>query len=338
MHVGIEIKDKDVYTIIQILNSRLGEEVKLEEILVELLKRGGSSSDLLFLILQKLEKNGFVKGVRGVLKIERKIEKGYAEKIKREIKKKFQNYRKLFVTPLEVAKFYQCPRRLFLEKVVLAKQYKEAKGRTWDGEVVHLAVNLFIKNLLKKPVEELVQESIKISMKKYEGKITINEEDLKDFLFRFYELLREENFKKIFTEKTFESFKHGLTGTPDLVGIKENSIIPIDLKLGRISRRGVKEEHILQNVGESILIEDFFRKSVDTAYLIYFGSRSLVKLEISEELKKKFLSYKKQIERMCRIGKIPEKGKLPNLKRRVCLGCHVRPSCENIEMLRRIGF
>lgn len=338
MHVGIKIEDKDVYRIIQMLNSYSGEEIKLEEILVELLKREGKTSDLLFLTLQNLEKDGFVKGAKGVLKIEKKIEKGYAEKIKKEIKNKFQDYKKLFVTPLEVAKFYQCPRRLFLEKVVLAKQYKEAKGKTWDGEVVHLAINFFIKSLLKKPVEELVQECVRIAMKKYEGKITIKEDELKDFLFRFYELLKEESFKKIFVEKTFESFKHGLIGTPDLVGIKEDSIIPIDLKLGEISRKGVKEEHVLQSVGESILVEDFFRKSVNAAYLIYFSSKSLVRLEISEDLKKKFLGYKKRIERICKTGEIPERGRLPNLKRRVCLGCHVRPSCENIEMLKRISF
>ena len=175
-------------------------------------------------------------------------------------------------------------------------------------------------------------------MQKYAGKITINEEKLKDFLFRLNELFQEEKFSNIFTEKTFNSLKIGLIGTPDIVGVKEKKITPIDIKLGRLSKKGVKEEHLLQITGESILVGEFFRQRIDMAYLIYFESNNLVKVKIDEEMKKSFLSYKKKIEKMCKLGIIPEKGKLPNLRRRVCLGCHVRPSCENIEKLRKIIY
>jgi CRISPR/Cas system-associated exonuclease Cas4 (RecB family) len=151
-------------------------------------------------------------------------------------------------------------------------------------------------------------------------------------------LIKEENFANIFTEKTLQSFKVGLVGTPDMICIKEDGqIIPVDIKLGRLSRLGVKDEHLLQNVGEAILTENFFRKKVLMSYLIYFGSNSLVKIDIDEKMKKKFLNYKKQIEKICRIGNIPEMSTLPNFKRRVCPGCHVKPACDNIETLRRIS-
>lgn len=335
MKVGIEVKDKDIYTIIQILNSYSNEKVKLDYILGKMLAKNVGSSDLLFLILQELEKKKIIEGEGGEIKIKEEIKdfKNILEKIKFIASRN----RKLFVTPLEVGKFYQCPRRLFLEKIVLAKESKEERGKTWDGETIHLALNIFIKNLMRRPVESVIDYCVNTAMKKYEGRTTINRESLRDFIIRFYGLLNEEGFDHLFTEKTIFSFKVGLVGTPDIIGIKENEIIPIDIKLGKLSRKGVKKEHLLQNVGEAILIEEFFRKKVNKSYLIFFESKSLVKIDIDEEIKRIFLKYKKDIEMMCKTNEIPEKGRIQNLERRVCLGCHVKRSCENIENLKRIS-
>ena len=255
------------------------------------------------------------------------------------LESKLKKSRKLFVTPLEVSKFYQCPRRLFLEKITLSKQVKERKGRVWDGEVVHLAVNLLVKRFMKGDVEESIEEVAKMALSKYEGKTELDKGKLIDFLSRLHGFLKGENLKSIFTEKTFESFRHGLIGTPDLVAIRQDfDVIPMDVKLGKLSRRGIKEEHLLQCVGESILVEDFFRKRVNLAYIIYFQSNSLARINITRSMKSKFLEYKRGIEKMCRIERIPMKSRLPNYRRRVCLGCHVKEACENIESLKRIGY
>ena len=55
----------------------------------------------------------------------------------------------------------------------------------------------------------------------------------------------------------------GIMGTPDLIAIdKKRDIVPIDLKLGRMHSK-LKEEHVLQNVGEGLLAESFFRKNIE---------------------------------------------------------------------------
>ncbi|MEM5834934.1 MAG: PD-(D/E)XK nuclease family protein [Candidatus Aenigmatarchaeota archaeon] len=336
MRVGVETCEKEIYQVAEILNSNLGKEIELEDLLLQALMKNVYSSDIIFLLLQNLEEMGFIKGKRGSLIVKEEIGSEVLKDISKNIWEKISKSKKLFVTPLEVAKFFQCPRRLFLEKIILAKQYKEEVGKTWDGEAVHYSVNIFIKNLAKMQVEQLMEEAAKRALKKFNKKVTISQEEIVDFLERFYELIKKEGFTHILIEKKFESFKAGLTGTPDIVGIKKSEIIPIDIKLGKISEMGVKEEHLLQSIGESILVEEFFRKKVNFSYLIYFTSKSLVKVKITNEMKKKFLYYKRGIERMCKMGKIPSKGKLPNLEKRVCLGCHVRPSCENIEMVKRI--
>ncbi len=338
MRIGIEACEREIYEICEILNSNLKKEIELEDLLLQALMKNVYSSDIIFLLLQNLEEMGFIKGKKGSLIVDKEIGSEVLKNISKNILSKILKSKKLFVTPLEVAKFFQCPRRLFLEKVILAKQYKEEVGKTWDGEAIHYSVNIFVKNLAKMQVEQLIEEAAKRGLKKFSGKVTISQNEIIDFLERFYELIKKEGFTYILMEKRFESFKVGLIGTPDIVGIKKDEIIPIDIKLGKVSERGVKEEHLLQSIGESILVEEFFRKKVNFSYLIYFTSNSLVKVKITDEMKKKFLYYKKGIEKMCKMGKIPSKGKLPNLERRVCLGCHVRPSCENIEMVRRIEY
>jgi len=332
--IGMEFKERDIYEIVEILNSHLKEEVGVGDLLIQALMKKINSSDIVFLLLQILEEKGYIKGKKGSFLVNKEISDEEAKEIAKIISGKILKSKKIFVTPLEVAKFFQCPRRLFLEKVVLAKQEKEEKGKTWDGEAVHYAVNFFVKNLSSMQPKYLIEEAAKKAMEKFAGKITISKESLVDFLERFYSLIKKEGFSYILMERKFESLKAGIVGTPDIVGIKNEEIIPIDIKLAEIKGERIKEEHLLQSVGESILVENFFRRKVNFSYLIYFSSKSLVKIRVTEKLKRKFLNYKKEIERMCKIGRIPEKGKLPNMEKRVCLGCHVRQSCENMEALR----
>jgi CRISPR/Cas system-associated exonuclease Cas4 (RecB family) len=337
LKVGIEERFKDINNIIQILNSYAGKNVQLDDVLLQLATENITSSDLLFLILQKLNRDGYVNGSKGVITVLGTIDKGEINHVNEEIKSEISRKEKLFVTPLEVGKFYQCPRRLWLEKVVLSREFKEERGKTWDGEVLHLAVNLLIKNMGIKTLDELVKDVVREVMVKYSGRVEITKDKIRDFISKFYDLINEEKFSKIFTEKTFESFKMGLVGTPDIVALKEvGELVPIDIKLGKLSEKGVKEEHLLQNIGEAILVEEFFRKRVYYSYLIYFESNSLVKINISEGMKREFLVYKRGVERMAKGRFIPEMSKLPNSKIRVCRGCHAKPACDNIETLKRI--
>jgi CRISPR/Cas system-associated exonuclease Cas4 (RecB family) len=335
----VEEKVKDIYSILQILNSHINGEVRLEDVLIQMLEKDITSSDLLFLVLKKMRLNGYLDGEEGNLKILNKIPDEEMKKISDGIDYEVSKNKNLFVTPLEIAKFYMCPRRLFLEKIVLSKQFKEEFGKTWDGEAIHLAINLFVKNFNGDNANELIDEISSQVIKKYKDKTNLTEEQIKEFIASFYEMFQEENFSKIFTEKSFESFKVGVSGTPDLICIKENGdVIPIDIKLGKISNRGIKEEHILQSIGEAILVEEFFRKRVDYSYLIYFGSNSIEKINLNEIDKRKFISYKKMVERIGKSSHIPERTMMGNSNIRFCAGCHVRPACENIEELRRIYY
>ncbi|HDJ96527.1 MAG TPA: hypothetical protein ENG45_00455 [Candidatus Aenigmarchaeota archaeon] len=338
MRIGIEVNGKSLNRIFRILNDHARETVRVDNLLIELLAQNVSSSDYLFLVLSKLERKNYVKGKTGELTIVERIPTGIMKEVKNEIVKELSKHKRLFVTPLEVAKFYQCPRRLYLEKVVMSKQFKRERGKVWDGEVVHLATNMFISNIIKEPVEKLIVDIPKIVIEKYHEKTTLDEKPVGEFLRNLYQLIRNEGFKLLFTEKTLESLRNGLVGTPDIIARKSSGeYIPIDIKLGRfVKSRGVKKEHLLQNVGEAILVEDFFRTDVRVIYLIYFQTNTLVKIDLNESLKQEFLRYKRELERSVTRNVIPSKSKLPNAINRVCKGCHVRPACENIELLRSL--
>lgn len=333
MRIGIDVKEKDIDFILSILSSH--HEISIDEILLQMLKKNISSSDILFILLEILTQNGYVTGSKGILKVVRPMDKRESDKIKRNLIKSLSRSKKVFVTPLEVGKFFQCPRRVWLEKVVVSTQKKEEKGKVWDGEALHFAINQFVKNLEKEEISAAVQTAVESALEKYAGKTELSKEKLTEFLNKFYEFVKEEEINVVFTEKMLESFSEGLIGTPDIIGIKKDGkIVPIDIKLGHLGKR-LKKEHLLQIVGESILTEKFFRKQVEVAYLIYFESNSLVKIILRQEMKRAFLRYKINLVKTLKSNCIPTISRLPNFKRRVCPGCHVKHVCENIEMLKR---
>ncbi len=337
MRIRIEVNPRELSRIIRILNDHQNEKVLIKSLLVELLRKKVSSSDYFFILLSKLQELGLVRGKYGFLFIKEPIERETSEDLIKEVVNEILRKRKIFVTPLEVAKFYQCPRRFYLEKVVMSRQFKKEKGKIWDGEALHLAVQMFINNLTRRRVEELILEIPKLAINKFRGKITIDEKDIREFLIKLYRLIEEENFNFLVSERTLVSIKRGLIGTPDIIASDGKEFVPIDVKFGRIDKKGIKKEHLLQNIGEALLVEDFLRSKIEKCYLIYFQASSVVKVKIAKNMKKEFIFYKKELERTSKRKNIPSRSRLPNAKVRVCKGCHVKPACDNIEELFRLG-
>jgi CRISPR/Cas system-associated exonuclease Cas4 (RecB family) len=330
MRIGIEIEERELLKTMNIL--RKVEESELSSILVSLLENNVTSSDILFMILEELERRGIISGRGGKIKFVREIGDELINNQKNKILRKIRGMSKIFVTPLEVSKFYLCPRRLWLEKVVLAKQEKEERGRVWDGEAVHFAAKLLFDQFPEHNPQEIVNRVFE----KYEDRITLTKEKILRFVKNLANFIEEEGLEKIFPEKTLVSLRIGLVGTPDAIAIKEDEIFPIDIKLGKV--RKLRREHMLQSVGEALLIQNFFRKKVNKGCLIYFDSDSLFYVSFKPELKRLFLNYRRLIERTFSSPFIPRKGNIPNLRRRVCQGCHVRRVCEQMESLMKKRF
>jgi CRISPR/Cas system-associated exonuclease Cas4 (RecB family) len=335
MRFGIEFEEGVFSKIFDILKQNEGKELKIDELLKACLENGIVSSDYLFLVLQELSSKKVIESSRGMVKIG-SIPEEVIGSSKEKVAERTKRTRKIFVTPLEIAKFYQCPRRLWLEKIVLSKQEKEKVGKVWDGEAVHAAIKLMIDNMQSEKDENfLISKASGEILKKYEGIVQLEKKDLENFLRKFLELIKEENFVSVYSERTFESLREGLIGSVDVIGFKESEIVPIEIKYAAFKGR-IKKEHLLQAIGESILVSSYFRKEVNYSYLIYFQTNSLVKIDLNEDSLKQFFRLKNQMQKFYSTGKIPPKSKLPNYVKRVCQGCHVKKACENIEILKRM--
>ena len=335
MRFGIEFEENTFDEIVKVISSFQNQEVSLDDLIKKIAEKNVLSADYLFLILQELSLLKLIESSKGKIKIGN-IDKEIFSSIKNKLFERIKRIKKIFVTPLEIAKFYECPRRLWLEKVVLSKQEKEKVGKVWDGEAVHYAVKLLIENMQKEKEEAfLISKTSEEALKKYEGMLQIDKKTLEEFLRKFLDLIKEENFSLLYSERKIESIKDGLIGSVDVIGFKEGEIVPIEIKYASFKGR-VKKEHLLQAIGESLLVKSYFRKDVKYCYLIYFQTNSLVKIELNEKLISQFFKLIKTMQKLYSQGRIPPKSKLPNYKKRVCQGCHVKRACEYIEMFRRI--
>jgi CRISPR/Cas system-associated exonuclease Cas4 (RecB family) len=336
MRFGVEFEESTFDKISNLIKQLEGKELKIEDLLKLSIENEIISTDYLFLILQELSSKKVIESSKGIVKVG-SIQNEDLNNIKNKIIERVNKMKKIFVTPLEIAKFYQCPRRLWLEKIVLSKQEKEKVGKVWDGEAVHLAIKLMIENMQKEKDENfLILKASEEALKKYEGMVQIEKKALEDFLRKFLELIKEENFISVYSERTIESLREGIIGSVDAIGFKESEIVPIEIKYASFKGR-MKKEHLLQAVGESILVGNYFRKEVKYSFVVYFQTNSLIKIEIDENLLRQFFKLKREMQKFYSLGRIPPKSKLPNYTKRVCQGCHVKKACENIEILRRMS-
>ena len=54
MRTEIEIDSRDIVKIVKTINSHLNQEISIDDLLLELLRKGVASSDHLFILLSKL--------------------------------------------------------------------------------------------------------------------------------------------------------------------------------------------------------------------------------------------------------------------------------------------
>jgi len=333
MRFSVEYDENSFNKVIDVLKEFSNKEVSLFEIGKECLRRGVIFSDYLFVILQHLNIKKIVEAKKNVINIKGNLTEEVIEETKDLVKRKL-SVSKLFLTPLEVSKFFQCPRRLWLEKVVLSKQKKEKVGKVWDGEAVHLSIKNFFENIGKKEESLLLKESVEYGLKSFEGAVQIEEKEIEEIIKEFIEELKSENFDLILPERTIVSIKFGLVGSMDLIAFRDNEVYPIEIKYAAY-RGKLKKEHLIQGIGEVLLLNSYFRKNIKKFYIFYSQTKNLVEVNVKRRYILNFMKAVSKIFKVYSSQKIPPKSRLPNYKERVCKGCHVMHACNNIEVIKR---
>jgi CRISPR/Cas system-associated exonuclease Cas4 (RecB family) len=332
MKIGIEVDERIFQEILDIVCS-IEKEKNLDEILIELLLRKVYTSDILFILLQKLSKEGYIFSHVNKIRKEKNIEEEKKKEILNYLKNKVENIvkNKIFFSSLDISKFSQCSRRFFLEKVVKSQQKKTQSS--FEGEVFHRASYLLIKNYNKIPLEQLISQVSERVLNEFKDKVKVEKNTILSSLGFLDEFIRKHKFKFLISEPKIISIKNGLIASPDLIGISENEIIPIDLKMGSLR---VKEALKIQLLSEVVVVESFFKKEVNSAMIISLLKRKVFKLKINQEEKQKVYVIKKQIERSLLSNKIFPISNLPNFRKLICPFCHVKDICDEIEKTKRI--
>jgi len=332
MKIGIELDERIFQETLDIVCS-IEKEKTLDEILVELLSRKVHTSDILFILLQKLSKEGYIFSDVNKIRKEKNIEEEKKKEILNYLKNRVESIvkNKIFFSSLDISKFSQCPRRFFLEKVVKSQQKKTRSS--FEGEVFHKASYLLIKNYNKIPLEQLISQVSEGVLSEFKDKVKVEKSAILSSLGFLDEFIRRHRFRFLISEPKIISIKSGLIASPDLIGISENEIIPIDLKMGSLR---VKEALKIQLLSEVVVVENFFKKEVNSAMIVSLLKRKVFRLEISQEEKQKVYAIKRQIERSLLNNKIFPISNLPNFRRLICPFCHVKDICDEIEKAKKI--
>ncbi len=319
MKIGIKVPN-----IFDEIFEEISNNKSINEILINLILKRIYFSDLLFLILKKLKEDKKIEVKKNKIYIIEKIDENYLKNLKEYFSnevKKFEN--KIFFSPLDISKFYQCERRFYLEKFLNVAQKKSKKS--YEGEIIHFAIKEFFKNYLKYDIDEIAK-NIK---KKY--KINEGETKIKEHLNFLYTFLRKNKFNLAIPEFKIVALKKGIFCSLDLIAIKGNEVYPIEIKLSFRKKFSTK----LQLIGQAIALENYLRKKIDKVILIGLNTKKYFIFKISESEKLKFYKYLKKIKKVILSDKLP-KIKQITLKKNVCKYCHVKEVCEKIEKTKKL--
>ncbi|MEM5831921.1 MAG: Dna2/Cas4 domain-containing protein [Candidatus Aenigmatarchaeota archaeon] len=332
MKLKIDISDEVLLKSIEQIDF-VGKKT-IDDIILNFLNNEIYITDILFLLLQKLSKDEKISSINNEIHKSEKFSKEYINELLEYLKKRVENLsRKVFLTPLEISKFFQCQRRFFLEKVTHSKQKKSEKS--FEGEVLHKSICNFIKNYNRyidnlETLITLVSEDV---LKEYRGKTKMNKDEITKVLFSLNNLLKKLNLRYVFSEPFLISIKHGVVGTPDMIVItKDGKILPIEIKTNvKKIKKGLK----IQLAGEVFVVESFFRREINEVILLSLNNRKMYRIRIGEEDKRMVQNLLRSVKKVLAYGRIPQMSNLPNFRKVVCPYCHVKEVCDFIEEIRK---
>ncbi len=115
----------------------------------------------------------------------------------------------------------------------------------------------------------------------------------------------------------------GLSGKLDLLIVTGRACYPVDFK---DTEAGVRRNHRIQLTAYALMAEESLGMAVPAAFVYLVPSRQLVRIEISEELRREVIAAIEEIQAFVREERMPE----PTPVRARCVGCEFRNYCDDI--------
>jgi CRISPR-associated exonuclease Cas4 len=150
--------------------------------------------------------------------------------------------------------------------------------------------------------------------------LTRKERRRKGAIFYDPELDRAEKLFRV----AMESQSLGLKGVLDYLIKAGKELIPVDYKLGRSRNGGVHLNHKYQLAAYALLVEDSFGTIVRRGYVHYSLDRVNVRIDLTDEVRKRTLKMIHEIKRIVEDEIEPEGTRNPGR----CTDCEYRRYCE----------
>jgi len=259
--------------------------------------------------------------------------------------------------------YLYCPRKLFLEKVLLLKE--PPKESSVMGSIRHKVYDNINKNeeeivisIKKKESLEKLQElykkkylqTLRKAIKESENKLKeININMLEAYkklsifileessmraanIFNFIEannLFGDELWQrltpKILSELSIESEELKLKGIIDQVHVYDNEYVPFELKTGSTPHDGVWQSHRIQIAAYSMLLQEKFNKDVKEGFVVYLDSKQKRHIAINQFMKHEIRQIVNKVISLLESKELPDFCNNENK----CRKCGLQSTCYN---------
>jgi len=129
---------------------------------------------------------------------------------------------------------------------------------------------------------------------------------------------------KIISEKSIESEKLQLKGIIDRIEVYGgSSYIPIELKTGKMPKKGVWPGHRIQIAAYAMLIEENFNTNVKEGFIRYLDTNETRQISINPFMKEEIIELTREIQDLLKNQEMPNYCENKNK----CVKCGLRSTC-----------
>ncbi len=273
----------------------------------------------------------------------------------------------LSVTSL--SSYIYCKRKLFIERVL--KLVEIPKEVTVKGKIKHECydqINKIEENIVKSILKEVsLNELIQLYKEKnsfiIRNVIVKNKNNLKKFNISLVDIfkklwpgflieseLRAKNIHdfliknkvygeelwnkltpKIQSEYYISSKELGLRGIIDKLELYENDVIPIELKTGKIPKKGVWDSHKIQIGAYLLLLNEKFKKEINIGFVRYLDINEERAVILNPFLKDYIITLRDKVNLLLNSKEFPE---YCNNERK-CKACGLKKLCYDEKFLNK---
>lgn len=137
---------------------------------------------------------------------------------------------------------------------------------------------------------------------------------------------------KIYSEIRLESDNLQLKGIVDKVEIYDESYVPIELKTGKMPKKGIWPGHRIQITAYTLMLEERFNTKINEGFIHYLDAKEIRQVTMNPLMKEEIINLVSEIQELLSKKEIPDYCK----NRNKCTNCGLRETCYSEEQVTEL--